>query len=76
MSIVPIIELRSRVSIASILLRKLVMSDTCDFVLGTMGLRKVSMKADTFSVAQLLADTIGLPGGGKTPLCILGKKKM
>ena len=36
-------------------------------------LGKISSKDDIFSVAQLLADTMGLPGGGLLVLCILGK---
>ena len=32
------------------------------------------MNADMFSVGQLLADTIDLPGGGIWPLCIFGRK--
>ena len=34
----------------------------------------LSVKADIFSVAQPLADTMGRPGGGVTPLWILGSK--
>ena len=47
---------------------------TCVFVLGTRGLRKVSTKAAIFSVAQLFAETIGLPCRGRVSLCILGRK--
>jgi hypothetical protein len=39
----------------------------------TIGCRKASTKADILLVGQLLADTIGRPGEGVFPLCILGR---
>ena len=41
-----------------------VLSLTYDSLSFTRGLRKWSTNAEIFSVGQLLADTIGLPGGG------------
>ena len=34
------------------------------------------MKEDIFSVAQLFADTMSLPGRGRVSLCIFGRKYM
>ena len=63
-----------RVGMSLILLIKSVVSFTNDSIFVTSGFRKISTKAEIFSVAQPLALTIGLPGGGSVPLCIFGRK--
>jgi hypothetical protein len=40
----------------------------------TVGLKKWSTNFEIFSVGPLFPETTGLPGGGITPLCILGNK--
>ena len=47
----------------SILFTKSVVSLMKDFDFVVMGFRKISTKADIFSVAHPLPETIGLPGG-------------
>ena len=54
--------------------RKCPLSLTYDFCRGTRGWIKWSTNWDMCSVGQSFADTIGLPGGGILPLCILGSK--
>ena len=55
-------------------LRKWIVSFTNDGRVKHEGFRKKSMNSDMCSVGQLLADMMGLPGGGVFPLWILGSK--
>ena len=55
-----------------IFLTKCVVSLMYDCMFGTRGCKKWSTKADMRSVGQPLAEIIGLPGGGRLCLWILG----
>ena len=54
--------------------RKSLVSCMYDRPVLTMGVRKLSTKADTLSVGLSLAETIGLPGTGMMLLWIFGSK--
>ena len=51
---------------------KWVVSLRYDLPFGEISLRKKSTKEDIRSEGHPLPDIMGLPGGGKVPLCIFG----
>ena len=50
------------------------MSSTKEGIDDNEGCRKWSRNSEIFSVGLLMAETIGGPGGGGTPLCIFGRR--
>ena len=74
MSVVTIRQLSGTWVIFSNSCSRWVVSLMYAFMLKVHRVRKWSTNCEIFSVEPPFAETIGLPGGGKTPLCILRSK--